>query len=91
MTNQEKSSPPPARRIGVREFRGNFSGFMRQVRNGTSFIITSRDEVVAIIQPPPPAVRPPRQPGRLRGRIAMAPDFDTLPADILASMEGDAA
>jgi prevent-host-death family protein len=39
-------------RVGVQEFRGNFSGYMRQVRHGSSFIVTSRDEVVAIIQPP---------------------------------------
>jgi antitoxin (DNA-binding transcriptional repressor) of toxin-antitoxin stability system len=64
---------------------------MRQVRRGASFIVTSRDEVVALIQPPHPPARPPRQPGRLRGRIEMAPDFDTLPADILAAMEGDGA
>ena len=62
---------------------------MRLVRNGASFIVTSRDEDVAIILPPLPAVRPRRQAGGLRGRIWMAPDFDTLPAEILACMEGD--
>ena len=86
MADQEKS----ARRIGVREFRSGFSGFMREVRQGTSFLVTSRDQVVAVVQPPYPSVRPRRQPGGLRGRIRMGPDFDTLPADILASMEGEA-
>jgi len=89
MADQEKASPAPPQRIGVREFRGNFSGFMRQVRNGASFIVTSRDEAVAIIQPPQPHARPRRQPGGLRGKIHMAPDFDTLPADILAAMDGN--
>jgi len=78
-----------AKRIGVREFRGNFSGFMRQVRQGSSFIVTSRDQVVAIIHPPEPPKRPQRHPGTLRGKIRMAPDFDTLPRDLLAAMEGD--
>ncbi len=89
MAEQEKTHQPPAKRIGVREFRGNFSGFIRQVRQGATFIVTSRDEAVAIIQPPHAAERPQRQPGGLRGKIRMAPDFDTLPADILAAMEAD--
>lgn len=91
MVDRESAPPQPGKRIGVREFRGNFSGFMRQVRRGASFIVTSRDEAVAIIQPPQPATRPRRQPGGLRGKIHMTPDFDTLPAEILASMEGDEA
>ncbi len=33
----------------------------------------------------PPAQR---QPGALRGQIRMAPDFDMLPGDVLAAMEG---
>jgi prevent-host-death family protein len=91
MADQEKTPQHPAKRIGVREFRGNFSGFMRQVRHGASFIVTSRDEAVAIIQPPRTPARPPRQPGGLRGKIHMTPDFDTLPPEILASMEGNEA
>jgi antitoxin (DNA-binding transcriptional repressor) of toxin-antitoxin stability system len=89
----EQYSPPfpPPKRIGVREFRSNFSGFMRQVRHGASFIVTSRDEAVAIIRPPQPPARPRRQPGSLRGEIHMTLDFDSLPADILAAMEGNEA
>ena len=85
----EQTTPQqPATRIGVREFRGNFSGFMRQVRQGASFIVTSRDEEVAIILPPPLPARARRQPGTLRGKIHMTPNFDTLPAEILAFVEG---
>ncbi len=51
-------------RVGVREFRGNLTGFLRQ------------------------AERPARRPGALRGNIRIAPDFDHLPADVLAAMEG---
>ncbi len=87
MADREKTPTHPAKRIGVREFRGNFSGFMRQVQHGASFIVTSRDEAVAIIQPPEAAVGPRRQPGGLRGKIRMAPDFDILPSEILATME----
>ncbi len=65
------------------------TGFLRLARQGTSFLITSHDEVVAEIHPPSVASRPRRQPGALRGKIHMAADFDILPADVLAAMEGE--
>ena len=90
MTDRANVSSPPALRVGVREFRSNFSGFMRQVRQGSSIVVTSRDEVVAIVQPPLPVPALRRQPGTLRGRITMAPDFDVAPPELLAAMEGEA-
>jgi antitoxin (DNA-binding transcriptional repressor) of toxin-antitoxin stability system len=83
----DKATEP--RRVGVREFRGNLTGFLRQARLGTSFLVMSHDQVLAEVRPPPPTERPLRRPGALRGRIVMAPDFDTLPPDVLAAMEGD--
>lgn len=85
-TLHEKATPP--RRIGVREFRGNMTGFLNQVRQGSSFLITSHDEVVAELHPPSRPERARRLPGALRGQIWMAPDFDTWPDDILDAMEG---
>jgi len=75
-------------KIGVREFRGNLAGFLRQVRDGHSFLVTSHDQVLAEVRPPPKAGLPRRKPGALRGRIKIAPDFDTLPPDVLTAMEG---
>ena len=76
-------------RVGIRELRGNLTGFLRQARHGQSFLITSHDQVLAEIRPPSKAEQPPRKPGALRGRIRMAPDFDTLPSDLRAAMEGE--
>lgn len=87
MEERGKASSRLPQRVGVREFRGNFSGFMRQVRQGSSFVVTSRDEVVALIQPPQPPPR--RQPGTLRGKIEIAPDFDAIPPGLLATMESE--
>lgn len=81
--------PAPPRQVGVREFRSNMTGLLRQARHGASFLITSHGEVVAELRPPSAPDRPRRRPGALRGRITIAPDFDTLPADLLAAMEGD--
>jgi antitoxin (DNA-binding transcriptional repressor) of toxin-antitoxin stability system len=89
LTDRDTISLRPTQRVGIREFRGNFFYFMRQVRDGSSFMVTSRDEVVAIIQPPYPSEPPQRKAGALRGKIRMSADFDTLPIDILTAMEGD--
>ncbi len=91
MAEQEKTPPRPPQKVGVREFRGNLPGFMRQVRQGSSFLVTSRGEVVAVVQPPKASPPPRRQPGTLRGKIRMAPNFDTLPGDILSVMENGEA
>jgi antitoxin (DNA-binding transcriptional repressor) of toxin-antitoxin stability system len=82
---QEQAGQQP-QRVGVREFRGNLTGFLRQARHGASFLITSHDQVLAEIRPP--SKLPRRRPGTLRGKIRMTPDFDTLPPDVLAAMEG---
>lgn len=90
MAQQERDKKPPQlQRVGVREFRGNLSGFLRQARLGGSFLIMSHDQVLAEIRPPPPAERLRRQPGALRGKIRIAPDFDVLPTGVLAAMEGE--
>jgi antitoxin (DNA-binding transcriptional repressor) of toxin-antitoxin stability system len=78
----------PTQQIGVREFRGNLAAILRQAQQGQSFLVMSHDEVLAELGPPRPALRPARQPGALRGKIHLAPDFDTLPDDLLDVMEG---
>ena len=87
MADSQSGKSP--QRVGVREFRGNLTGFLRQARQGRSFLVMSRDQVLAEVGPPPPDVRPRRRPGALRGKIRIAPDFDTLPSDVLAAMEGE--
>ncbi|GAB1584787.1 type II toxin-antitoxin system Phd/YefM family antitoxin [Phyllobacterium phragmitis] len=80
------SSP---RRVGVREFRGNLTSFLKQVQEGQRFVLTSHHKVVAEIGPPSADVAV-RKPGALRGKIKMSDDFDSLPADILSTMEDGA-
>ncbi len=75
-------------RVGVREFRGNMTGYLKQVSQGETILITSHGEVMAELRPPAPEFLPPRQPGGLRGKIWMAPDFDDFPEDLLDLMEG---
>jgi len=87
--SQSRPQTPSPRRVGVREFRGNLTSFLKQVEDGQRFVLTSHHKVVAEIGPPSqePVVR---KPGALRGKIKVADDFDSLPADVLASMEDEA-
>lgn len=83
--NEAMNAP---RRVGVREFRANLPHLLRQARDGATFLITSHNEVIAEIRPPSVADHPRRTPGALHGKIRLAPDFDTLPPELLAAMEG---
>jgi len=73
--------------VNFRELRQNLAGFLRQARQGSEIIVTSRGEEVARIMPP---ATPRRRPvGVLKGHIHMAPDFDETPADMITAMEGE--
>jgi antitoxin (DNA-binding transcriptional repressor) of toxin-antitoxin stability system len=88
---QQSASPsaPSDRRVGVRELRSNLTALLREAAQGQSIAITSHGKVVAELRPPPPEQRAPRKPGGMEGQIWMADDFDELPPDILAAMEGE--
>ncbi len=73
--------------VGVRELRGNLTHYLREASRGLTVLVTSHDTVIAEIRAPAPARRPQRQPGALRGQIRMAEDVDTMPSDLLDSME----
>ncbi len=77
------------RRVGVREFRGNLTSFLKQVEDGQRFFLTSHHKVIAEIGPPSKDIVA-RKPGALHGKIKIAKDFDTLQTDVLASMEDEA-
>jgi hypothetical protein len=78
--------PQGARRTS---FGGNLSGFLRQARQGSTFaLVMSHDDAW------PKCVRrreqaAPPTPGLCAARSESAPDFDTLPTDVLAAMEGE--
>jgi antitoxin (DNA-binding transcriptional repressor) of toxin-antitoxin stability system len=73
--------------VGVRELRGKLTEYLRQASLGKSILVTSHDAVIAEIHPPSAKNQMRREPGALRGQIRISDDFDTWPADVLASME----
>lgn len=86
---QSRRQTSTPRRVGVREFRGNLMSFLKQVEDGQRFFLTSHHKVVAEIGPPSKDIIV-RKPGALHGKIKIAEDFDTLPADVLALIEDEA-
>lgn len=83
----ESANRDGPRRVGVRELRTHLTNFLRQAHDGQTFLVTSRDEVLAEIRPPRTAKT--REPGALRGKISIASDFDATPREIVAAMEGE--
>jgi prevent-host-death family protein len=75
-------------RVGIRDLRSNLSGYVKRARNGQIIEVTSRDEVVAELRPAFPMLKESRRkPGTLKGRIKIAPDFDTLPDELVDAFE----
>lgn len=70
--------------VNVREAKARLSELLDRVAAGEQVTIRRRNEIVARLVPPPPR----RMPGRLEGRIWMAPDFNETPEDIVNLMEG---
>jgi prevent-host-death family protein len=80
---------PAKTKVGIRNFRSNMGRFLRRARSGEVIVLTSHDKEVAEIRPVSPwSATTRRKPGALKGRITVAPDFDTLPDDMIEAFEG---
>ena len=73
--------------VGVRDARSRFAELFDRARQGETISITRRGEEIARLVPARAAVE--RRPGRMKGRIWMAPDFDATPAEVQESVERD--
>jgi prevent-host-death family protein len=65
----------------VTEAKAHLSELLDLVSKGEEVILSRAGKPVAILEPYRQANRP-RQPGRLRGKIRIAPDFDALPPEL---------
>ena len=68
----------------VTEAKAHLSELLDRVSRGEEVILSRAGKPVAILEPYRQASRP-RQPGRLRGKIQIAPDFDALPQGLAAA------
>ena len=65
----------------VTEAKAQLSALLERVTRGEEVIISRSGKPIAVLSAYRSARRP-RRPGRLRGAIRIAPDFDRLPEDI---------
>jgi prevent-host-death family protein len=77
------------RQVNIHEAKTQLSRLVERAEAGEEIVIARAGKPVARLVPYR-AARPPRQLGRLRGRIWIAEDFDApLPPDVLAAFHGE--
>jgi prevent-host-death family protein len=70
----------------ITEAKAQLSALVDRAAGGEEIIISKAGKAVAVLVPYTRATGV-RRPGRLRGKIRIADDFDTLPADIADAFE----
>jgi prevent-host-death family protein len=74
--------------VNVYDAKTNLSRLLEQVAQGEEIVIARAGKPLAKLVPYQGDDRP-RVPGSWRGRVRIAPDFDTLPPDLMAAFEGE--
>jgi len=75
--------------VNMHEAKSTLSRLVERALAGEDVII-ARDGKPLIRLVPVSVPQAPRQPGRLRGRVQMAADFDRTPDEIIDAFESDA-
>ncbi|MGI8574155.1 MAG: type II toxin-antitoxin system Phd/YefM family antitoxin [Egibacteraceae bacterium] len=73
--------------VNMHEAKSQLSQLVRRVTAGEEIVIGRNGAPVARLVPYR-QIPSPRHPGRLRGRIELAADFDVTPADVMEAFEG---
>ena len=74
--------------INVYEAKTHLSKLLDRAAEGEEIVLGKAGKPLARLVPYTER-REPRVPGRLAGKIWIAPDFDDTPEDIIAAFEGD--
>lgn len=75
--------------VNVHQAKTHLSRLLERVEKGEQIVISRAGRPVAQLSP---IQAPPRRPGRLKGKLHLAADFDApLPAELLAAFEGGSA
>ena len=75
-----------AETVGVREARARLAELVARAERGETVVITRSGREVARLGPP--VRREQRRPGRMKGRMWAAPDWDETPAELIDALEG---
>jgi len=80
----------PPKQVNLYEAKTHLSQLVKEAAAGREIIIANAGEPVARLVPLAAEPKPQREPGRLKGQIWIADDFDDpLPADVLAAFYGE--
>jgi prevent-host-death family protein len=74
--------------VNIHDAKTNFSRLVERVEQGEEIVIGRSGKPVAKLVPYLEA-RSPRTPGGWEGRVTIAPDFDDLPPELSAALEGE--
>jgi len=72
--------------INIHDAKTHFSRLVERVEAGEEIVIARSGRPVARLVPLAARTRP-RSPGAWRGRVSLAPDFDTTPDEVLDAFE----
>lgn len=72
--------------VGIREARARLAELVDRAERGETVVITRGGREVARLGPPPWRGR--RRPGRMRGLMWAAPDWDETPPELIEAIEG---
>ncbi len=75
--------------MNIHEAKTRLSSLIARVCKGETIIIAKAGKPMVKLVPLAEDTLP-RVPGRYKGKISMAPDFDDTPDEIIAAFEGDA-
>lgn len=73
--------------VNLHEAKSQLSRLAQLVLKGERVVIAKAGEPLLDLVPHR-AQQAPRQPGRLKGRVRMAPDFDRTPDEVVDGFEG---
>jgi prevent-host-death family protein len=76
-----------AEAVGIREARARLAELVDRAERGETVVITRSGREVARLGPPLRHAQ--RRPGRMKGRMWAAPDWDETPAELIETMEGN--
>lgn len=73
--------------VNIHEAKSRLSQLVQRVLKGEKVVIAKAGQPLLDLVPHR-AQQMPRQPGRLKGRVRMAPDFDRTPDEVVDGFEG---
>ncbi len=76
------------RTVNMHEAKSKLSSLVKEAVAGEDVFIAKAGTPLVKLVPVDRDTRP-REPGRYKGRIRIAPDFDQTPEEVVAAFEGD--